>query len=236
MSADIKAIDEDWFCLIPSRFPPVDIYERVSPEADWPALLRVEELTNPRVRAKAALIGVDAVDVGSPQLQNWNHAPFTYLNPEGTWLLPARYGALELSDCLQTALAASIRRREQFLSRTHEPETNLDMRVISRKVSGTFIDLSRVDLLSMPKEERWKIGETAHKEGASGILFASPYRVGGLCLAVFTSHVLGRAVQAEHYRFIWDGAAVRATYSFSDARKLLPSDIFSEQPLRTRAA
>ena len=46
----------DWpacFRLIPSRFPPVQLYEGVSAPQDWEAVKRIEELTNPRLRRGA---------------------------------------------------------------------------------------------------------------------------------------------------------------------------------------
>ena len=36
--------------LISTRYPPVDLFERVADPADWEALAAIEMLTNPRVR------------------------------------------------------------------------------------------------------------------------------------------------------------------------------------------
>ncbi|MEQ7874267.1 RES family NAD+ phosphorylase [Sphingomonas sp. ASV193] len=206
------------------------MYERISPREDWPTLQRVEELTNPRVQERRLLTGLNRVDEASPQLQNWNHAPFTYLNPEGTWLLDPFIGALELSDSLQTALAASIRRRELFLSRTGEPPLNLDMRVLCTNVRGDFADLRTMDP-SLTQSARWRIGEEALKSGAHGALFASPYRRASTCLAVFNGEVLQRSLQAEHFKFVWDGANIRSVYSFSDGATLVPEEVFGEKSI-----
>src|SRR4051812_29401589 len=122
-------VNSTWHRLIPSRFPPISLYERVADPKEWESLHVVEELTNPRVRARRLIVDQAAADETSPKLQNWNHAPFAYLNPEGTWLLDPFIGTLELYDCLQTALAASMRKRELFLLRTNEPPLDFDMRV-----------------------------------------------------------------------------------------------------------
>lgn len=226
----VRHIDEIWHRLIPSRFPPVDIYERIASSDDWGELHAIEEMTNPRVRQRELLTGLNRVDLGSPRLQNWNHAPFTYLNPEGTWLLDPFFGALELSDTLQTALAMSIRKRELFLSRTNEPPIDLDMRVLGHRVTGDFLDLTGLDP-ALTQSARWRAGEDALRSGADGALFLSPYRPDARCVAVFKGEALGKSVQEDHYRFIWDGTAVRSVYAFNGGRKLAANEIFSKEPI-----
>lgn len=226
-SIDVNA---NWYRLIPSRFPPVSLYERVASEIDWADIASIEELTNPRVRARKVLTGQAEVSEASPRLQNWNHAPFTYLNPEGTWLLDPFVGALELSDSLQTALAGSLRKRELFLSRTSEPPLDLDMRVLCTRVKGIFADLRGLDP-TLTQSARWRIGEGLLQSGWAGALFRSPYRDAGTCLAVFTGDVLERSLQAEHFRFVWDGSAVKSVYSFNSAQTLLPEAIFSSDAI-----
>lgn len=229
----MRTVEEDgaWYRLIPSRFPPVPLYERVAPESHWDALHAIETLTNPRVQARKVLTGgAAAVDEASPRLQNWNHAPFTYLNPEGTWLLDPFLGALELANSLQTALATSMRRRELFLSRTDEPPLDLDMRVLCTAVKGTFIDLTDLDP-TLTQSARWRLGEELLQQGAAGAVFVCPYRRAGRCLAVFTGAVLERSLQAEHYRFVWDGSKVKSVYSFNRGESIAPEDIFADQSL-----
>ena len=36
--------------IVPSRYPPIDLFERIAPPEDWEALAAVESLTNPRIR------------------------------------------------------------------------------------------------------------------------------------------------------------------------------------------
>ena len=74
----IKAtqLDGEFYRLIPSRFPTIDVYERVASRARWPILQQVETLTNSRAKEREAMIGTDPVESPPPHLQNWNHAPF----------------------------------------------------------------------------------------------------------------------------------------------------------------
>src|SRR5215831_2061642 len=231
MEFDCVTVDGTWYRLIPSRFPPVSLYERVAPEEAWPVVHSVEELTNPRAQVRRLLTGTAHTDEASPKLQNWNHAPFTYLNPEGTWLLNPLFGAMELCDCLQTALAMSVRKRELFLSRTNEPPLDLDMRVLCTRVKGTFADLRSLDP-SLTQKARWQIGEELLNVGANGGQFRCPFRRAGTCLAIFNGDVLERSVQAEHFRFVWDGQRVRSVYSFDKGENFRADDLFKDAGMK----
>jgi len=230
----VVPIDQTWFRLIPSRFPPVDIYERIAAPENWGNLHEIEEMTNPRVRERELLTGLNRVDLGSPRLQNWNHAPFAYLNPEGSWLLDPFFGSLELFDTLQTALASSIRKRELFLGRTNEPPLDLDMRVLGHRVMGNFVDLTGLDT-DLTQSERWQIGEEILNSGVDGAVFMCPHRRNAKCVSVFKGDALGKSNQQDHYRYVWDGTAIRTVYAFNNGLKLAANEIFAEQPMSLAA-
>src|SRR3546814_19876174 len=83
--------------LIPSRFPPVPVYERIAGGRDE-LFARVEEITNPRVRERDRLTqGLAPVDQQQPRFKNWNHAPFVYPNPEGSRFFKANRTVTELA-------------------------------------------------------------------------------------------------------------------------------------------
>ncbi|BCH05359.1 hypothetical protein MesoLj131b_73580 (plasmid) [Mesorhizobium sp. 131-2-5] len=231
LSVDYVMVDSTWYRLIPSRFPPISLYERVAREEVWPVVTSVEDLTNPRAQVRRLLTGAAQVDEASPKLQNWNHAPFTYLNPEGTWLLSPLFGAMELCDCLQTALAMSVRKRELFLSRTEEPPIDLDMRVLGTRVKGRFADLRALDP-NLTQPARWEVGEELLNAGASGALFKCPDRPAGTCVAIFNGDVLARSVQAEHFRFVWDGHRIKSVYSFDKGENFRADDLFKETAMK----
>ncbi|UUY01306.1 RES family NAD+ phosphorylase [Sphingomonas sp. J315] len=222
----LASIDQIWHRLIPSRFPPIRVYERIAANDQHDAVTELEVLTSPRVRARQRLIGIGAVDEASPQLQNWNHAPFTYLNPEGSALFRPAIAVLELFDTLQTALAVSVVRRERFLRSTRVPKLGLDMRVLTTRIRGEFADL-RGAALPDNKSERWTIGDRLVKAQVDGVLFNCPERSGASCLAVLNSGVLERSVQADHFRFVWDGARILSLYSFSGQGTVIAADALS---------
>ncbi|MFG1375196.1 RES family NAD+ phosphorylase [Xanthobacter oligotrophicus] len=221
----------DGFRLIPSRFPPVSIYEDVVAEDRLDALVAIENLTNPRLQSAHRLMGLSlGLSPDSPRLQNWNHAPFAYSNPEGSRFFPPERPCLELCDSRQTALAVSVARRETFLARTQEKPIGLDMRMLKTPVEGEFVDLRDVDLTLLRdpslagRKARWKIGETI-SASAEGVLYRAPERPSSVCISVLKAGVLGRSLQTVHYRYTWNGQRVTKVYAFDDGVELLPESL-----------
>ena len=141
----VEQVDDVFYILIPSRFPPVPLYRRIAGGYD-DEIAAVAELHNPRLKEKQRLLGQSSanVDDTSPRFQNWNHAPFAYSNPEGSWFFDPLVRCLEMSLDKQTALAVSVAKRERFLGRTAEAAVGLDMRMLSRRVYGSFLDAQGV--------------------------------------------------------------------------------------------
>lgn len=222
---EMTSIDLTWHRLIPSRFPPIRVYERIAANDSHDAITSLEILTSPRVRARKRLIGIGAVDEASPQIQNWNHAPFTYQNPEGSTLFKPTIGVLELFDTLQTALAVSVQRRERFLRSTGMPKMGLDMRVLKTRVAGNFVDL-RGTALPEERQARWILGDKFYEANIDGVLFDCPARSGSTCLSLLNGSLLNRTMQADHFRFIWNGEIISSLYSFSGEGKIIsPEDL-----------
>lgn len=227
--------DQDWYRLIPSRFPPVDVYARLA-LAPREAAPEIEALTNPRLAAKERLAGGPAsIDSNSPGLQNWNHAPFTYRNPEGSHLLSAIHGVMELACTIEAALAIAIRRREMFLSRTAENAMDLDMRLLVTPVRGDFADLAGSLALDAPETTRWAIGQQLLDQGSLGAVFRRPERPRDLFVAVFDAAPLGRSVQSTHYRFVWDGKVIKSVYDFNTGKEIKRSELLAESNGREAA-
>ncbi|OJF90650.1 RES family NAD+ phosphorylase [Pararhizobium antarcticum] len=215
----IKEIDDVFFVLIPSRFPPVPLYRRIAGGYDDDIAV-IAELHNPRLKEKQRILGQAdvAVNETSPRFQNWNHAPFAYSNPEGSWFFDRFLRCLEMSRDKQTALAVSVAKRERFLQRTSEAPIGLDMRMLSRNVCGTFLDAQSLPATT-PLEERRRLGvelmARAKKDGLAGVLFRSIERPIGTRICVLDGNVLDRAIQGEHFRYAWDGHRVSSLYAFN---------------------
>jgi hypothetical protein len=219
-----KDVEQPFFTLIPSRFPTVDVFARVANDRSG-QLAEIESLTNPRLRERDRILnGAQVVDGNGPLLQNWNHAPFTYPNPDGTRFFDADRPALELAADMQTALAVSIRRRETFLSKTAEAPIGLEMRELSRHVKGRFANGLDWDP-ELDLAERRRRGRLIAEAGFDGVLFRPVERPSGLCVSVLKGDVLARAVQRDHFKFVWDGSRVSTVYSFGSSVQYSPEDL-----------
>jgi hypothetical protein len=224
-SPGICLVDRDatFYNLIPSRFPTVDVFARIAPHRSA-EIAEVESLTNPRLKERQRLLnGAAVVDVDHPLIQNWNHAPFTYSNPDGTRFFGPDHPALELAEDLQTALAISIRKREAFLSRTREEPTAIEMRVLKRRVKGRFADTT--DTRANDREQCRRIGALVAESGLDGLLFHPAERPTGMCASILRGETLERAVQSDHFKFVWDGERISTIYSFSSGEAYRPEDL-----------
>lgn len=236
----VKEIDDVFFVLIPSRFPPVPLYRRIAGGHE-DEIAAIAELYNPRLKEKQRLLGQSGVttEETSPRFQNWNHAPFAYSNPEGSWFFDRFTRCLEMSQDKQTALAVSVAKRELFLRRTAEEPIGLDMRMLSRRVSGSFLDAQSVPV-ELQLERRRELGaaflERSVSDGLSGVLFRSTERPSGTRICVLDGDVLGRAIQGEHFRYVWDGERVSCLYAFNNSRndeenQIDPRDLGAERDI-----
>lgn len=224
--------------LIPSRFPPVNVYEGLIAGDRQEEITAAENLTNPRLRSLGRLSASVNGDVAAdPRLQNWNLAPFAYGNPDGTLFFGEDRPCLELSAERQTALAVSVAKREAFLRATNEASTGLDMRMLATPVRGMFWDLRAEAPLpaGLSESQRRAIGKQM-PEAAQGILYRPVERPTGICLAIVTGDVLQRSQQTVHYRYMWDGRRISMLYAFDQEGTRIPaSELARDHDILTAA-
>jgi hypothetical protein len=219
------------FRLIPSRFPPVNVYEGLIANDQQNEIVAVENLTNPRLRSLSRFQRTVQGDASAdPRLQNWNLAPFAYGNPDGSTFFDEDRPCLEVAFERQTALAVSVAKRQSFMEATREAPIGLDMRMLCTPVIGNFWDLRDVlGLLSeLDKQQRYELGAKI-PEGAQGILYRPAERPAGTCLAIVTGAVLQRSRQTVHFRYVWDGNRISLLYAFDTNGTPIEADTLSSE-------
>jgi hypothetical protein len=220
-------IDEDYHRLIPSRFPPVPLYARLGPPQIQAAAEALEVRTNPRLQEMERLAQGERPVSDKNRLQNWNLAPFAYPNPEGTTFLNPAFKILELVKGIRPALAVAVQRREAFLSGSSEPPINIEMRALIHRIKGKFVDVTSLPFES-DQAVRRRLGAEIYASEAQGIVFLRPDFPKIRAVAVFDQAVLGRAIQSDHYRFVWDGETVRTIGNFSNEEVIDRDRLFAE--------
>jgi hypothetical protein len=205
--------------IIPSRFPPINLFERVADPEDWEAIIEVESLTNPRLRDEAGDVSLVSVDerISGPGT-SIIMAAFTHLNPAGSRFTDGTYGVFYTTPDLETAIAETKHHRERFMRETGEAPIHLDMRVYLVDLDAELHDIrgkQSTEALVYHLEKyaaAQHFARTLKESGSNGIVYSSVRRAGGECAAVLRPRVLSNCRQERHLSYVWDGAQISNIY------------------------
>jgi hypothetical protein len=199
--------------VINSRYPPIDVFERVADPDDWEALIALEELTNPRVRDAAGEIALVPPDerVSGPGA-SWVMAAFTHIG-RASRFTDGSYGVYYAARLLDTAIAETAYHFGRFLRATSEPRgTEMQMRVlVSVRVDASFHDVrSGYPELHQPDDyaPSQAFARALRARGSNGLLYASVRHGGAACLAVFRPKAIPRPKQSAHLAYHFDGSRI----------------------------
>ncbi len=212
----------DWkpcWRIIPSRFPPIQLFERVTEPDDLEAVFELESLTNPRLRDEVGKIGlVPSEDRISGPGTSIIMAAFTHLNPDGSRFTDGTFGVFYAANDLETAIAETKYHREHFMRSTEQAHMEFDMRVYVVDLAGDLHDL-RGQKAAYPLvyhndnyAASQHLAKSLRKDGSNGVAYDSVRRNGGECVAVFRPPLLSSARQERHLCYVWDGRQIATIY------------------------
>lgn len=210
--------------IIASRFPPIDLFERVSDDPKvWDALIALEQMTNPRLRDEAGEISlVPAERRVSGANASWVMAAFTHINRNGSRFSDGTFGVYYAADMLETAIAETAYHFAIFAADSGDPARREDMRVLVGAVDREFEDIAalgddlKAGLLDSASYTRSQPYAVARRDdGADGFVYPSVRRAGFECVAAFWPDAVGIPVQERHLQYEWDGARVRRYFDYS---------------------
>lgn len=208
--------------IIPTLYPPLSLFERIAPPEDWEALAEIESMTNERLRdAWGDVSLVPAEERVSGPGATPIMAAFTHPGPSR--FSDGSYGIYYAALDLRTAIAESVVSRGRFYADSHEPPTDFDVRVHYGTVNGALHDLrggfpEAHDARS--HEAGQVLGRALREAGSYGVVYDSPRRAGGTCIAVFRPSILrnhrpeGHTWPGPVYRYHWDGARVSRYFDY----------------------
>ena len=201
--------------IVPSRFPPRGLFDRVSDPADLEATIAVESLTNDRLRDE---VGDLSLVPQNERLAGPGTTPvmaaFTHLNPAGSRFSDGTFGVFYAAHSEATAVRETVFHRERFLADSAQPPMTVEMRVYHVDVTGDLRDL-RADIATAqplldadhyPAAQAFGGAERAAE--SNGIVYPSVRDPHGECVAVFRPRVLAPAVQGRHFGYIWNGEQI----------------------------
>lgn len=219
---DIPVTAVQWkpcYRIIPSRFPPISLFEAVADPADLEAVFQIEAMTNERLREEAGELSlVPPEDRVSGPGTSPIMAAFTHLNPLGDRFTDGSYGVFYAGLTLETAIAETSHHRTIFLQATDEPAQELDMRVYAVDLDASLHDIRAMreshPLLYHPSS--YAVSQETARDlrdtGSDGIVYLSVRDEGGECAAVLRPRLLSNCRQERHLCYVWDGNAISTIY------------------------
>jgi hypothetical protein len=206
--------------IIASRFPPINLFERVSKNpAVWDALIELEQLTNPRIRDETGDISLVPAHrrVNGPNA-SWVMAPFTHVNKRGSRFSNGSYGVYYAGITFETAIAETVYHFSKFARDSRDPARREDMRVLLGSIDATLDDIpddSRASLLDKTSYAHSQTFALARRsDNSDGIVYPSVRHAGGTCAAAFWPDVVGIPIQERHLKYEWDGNRVSRYFDF----------------------
>lgn len=203
--------------LIPSKFPPVSLFDWAHSEEEMEQLAYLEGLTNERIQAEFGKINLVAKEewVGgpgaTPLMAAFTHIGFSSRFSDGS------YGVYYAASTLDAAIKETVFHRERFYSASKEPVCAISMREYIAKVKQPLVDItSKHDEILNPDpnfyHQSQMFGKKIHDEKQWGLLYPSVREKEAWCVAIFRPKALTIPVQGHHLKYIWDGVRISDVY------------------------
>jgi RES domain len=210
------------FRVIPTRFPAVNLFDRVASPEDFDALYALEAMTNDRLRTEVGdldLVPRDERRFGP----GWGPimAAFTHLNPLGSRFSDGTYGVFYCARSRATAIAETRYHSALFLAATNEAPLRQQMRLYTVQAQGDAVDLRGTPSLDpavlSPTDYSagQALGRAAREAGAPGIVYPSVRDTSGECLAAFRTTLLRDCHHAAYLEYNWNGTAIDMVFELN---------------------
>ncbi|CAI8957027.1 RES domain protein [Burkholderia ambifaria] len=215
----------DWapaYRVIPTRFPAINLFDRVASAEDFDALYALESLTNDRIRNEVGTL--ELVPPAERRYgQGWGPimAAFTHLNPQGSRFSDGSYGVFYCGRSRDTAIAETRYHSGLFMSATKEPPMRQQMRLYTVYAHGEVADVrtwpQRSPALLDPLDYSagQALGRAVRHSGGAGIVYPSVRDAGGECLAAFRTTLLRDCHHAAYLEYNWNGSAIDAVFELN---------------------
>ncbi len=190
--------------LIPSRFPPIGLFDTVATAADLAAAMELAGWTNDRLVAER---------VARLPREQWVHgrpnasivmAAFLHVPPGGSRFNGPDLGAWYAAAAFSTAAAEVAHHLRREAVATAQPLMRRQFRCYQARLDGAFLDVrgeheSRPEVYDPASYARSQVfGEAARADGNAGIVWDSLRHVGGVCAVSFRATAVLDIVQTDH--------------------------------------
>jgi hypothetical protein len=196
--------------VILSRFPQINLFERVSSPEDWVVLYEVESMTNPRLRDEVGDIRLVAPeDRVSGKGASWIMASFTHPPKDDRGSrFNLDFGVYYCAADEAVAIAESSFHRARFLRESRIEQTTQEMRVIHAQLGPvTLHDVRHLlgDSIYSPDDytSAQQLGHALRDANSFGVHYQS-VRTDGECFGVMRPKALSNAIHLRYLRYHFD--------------------------------
>lgn len=208
--------------IISTRYPPVDIFERVAPRENWDSLIELEMLTNPRIREEIGAISniPENRRVYGPG-SSYVMAPFAYMHKSR--FSDGSFGIYYASNDFSTALHEVAYHRGKFLSYTNEPPLRSTEKTLSSRIDSRMHDVRSQSWEHVHDPDSYvrsrELGRKLRYENESnGIVYRSVRYPGGMNIAAFFPDVVSIPVESRKIELQWNGNCVEKWFDYESGQ------------------
>jgi hypothetical protein len=203
--------------IIPTRYPPIALFERVGDPAQWEVLAEIESLTNPRVRDELGAIRLVPIEerVSGPGA-SWVMAPFVHR--QASRFSNGSHGVYYAALRRATAIAETRFHMARFYAATDEAPMDVEMRVLDANLDARLHDLRQggSKWLSVLDPDDCgaanALGARLRAAGSRGVVYPSVRDPGGHCAGLFRATAVGRPETVGVLSYHWDGKSVARVF------------------------
>ena len=191
--------------LIPSRFPPIGLFDTVATAADLSAVMELVGWTNDRlVAGRLARLPQQEWVYGRPNA-SIVMAAFLHVSPTGMRFNSSELGAWYAAGEIETAAAEVGHHLRREAVARNVPELTRVYRSYSARLDGVYLDIrgQQAERSGVYASDRYdasqQFGEAVRRAGKAGVLYNSLRRRQGINIAAYRPTNVLDVIQADHF-------------------------------------
>jgi len=207
--------------LIPSRFPPIGLFDTVATAADLPAVMELAGWTNDRLVSERLARLPEAEWVYGRPNSSVVMAAFLHVPAGGMRFNGPEIGAWYAAAALATAAVEVAHHLRREAAARGEPTLTRTYRSYLASLAGDYLDIrgeqsSRPDIYASDRyAASQKLGEFVRASGGAGVIYDSLRHAGGINAVAHRPRNVLDVAQADHY-----GLTVEAATSRIEVKRL----------------
>jgi hypothetical protein len=201
--------------LIPTRYPSVGLFDRVTAPEDLEAILELDAWTNDRISNELGLLHTIPKEewvTGRP-MASIVMAAFCHPPLGGARFSDERRGAWYAGRTLATALAESVHHRTREIAEVGHFDTRMQLRLYHADFAAPFHDVrARRAFAELYDHDSYERSQAFARQlldsGSNGVVYRSVRHERGECIACFRPPLVQNVRVAAHYEYRWEGSRV----------------------------